>query len=300
MALGAVIIAVGTWGFSNVAIKATSTTGLVASFYRLWFAVPLLWSVALAAPQIRARLDRTWLSASALGGSLFAFHQVLFFNALKLTTVANVALIAALQPVLVLFLARPLFGETTSRHAIGWSFLAVAGTAVVVLGSAGRPGWSPFGDAVAFANLFAFTAYFLASKRIRSRIGTPEYLTGMTTVAAVVLSVVCLSTGQDLGSPHGWDWLLLVSLAVLPGTVGHFLINWAHPYTAAFVVSILLLAVPVISCVGAAVFLGEALGPLQIGGGATVLLAVGAVVASARRDAARVELAESVAETDAP
>ncbi len=291
--------AVLTWGFSNVIVKTVSTTGLVASFYRLWLSIPLLWALPVIAPSVRTRLDRDWLSASLIGGALFALHQITFFTSLKLTTVANVALIGALQPPLVLVIASRMFGEPSSRRALGLSLIALAGTALVMFGARGVPGWSALGDLVAFANLFAFTAYFLASKRIRLRAGATEYVIGMTTVAGLIILVVALLTGQRLASPQGWDWPLLFCLALLPGTLGHFLTNWAHPHTSAFVVSIMLLAVPVIACVAAAVFLGEQLSGLQLAGGAVVMVSVAAVVLSAPR-AAEAELAESVAETDAP
>lgn len=299
LALAAVTVAVLTWGCSNVLIKLVSTTGLVASFYRLWFAIPLLWMLPAALPSVRRRLTREWVTASLIGGGLFALHQVMFFTSLKLTTVANVALIGALQPPLVLAVAGPLFGEVVTRRATLWSLVAVAGTALVVLGASGAPGWSPLGDLVAVGNLFAFTAYFLASKHIRARAGTTEYLLGMTTVAGLIILVVALLTGQQLASPQGTDWAILLFLAVFPGTLGHFLTNWAHPHTSAFVLSIMFLAVPVLACVGAAVFLGETLSPTQLLGGGIVLAAVGAVVASAPTGASEA-LAESVAETDAP
>jgi hypothetical protein len=41
LALGAVTGAVLVWGCSNVVIKLLSTTGIVSSFYRLWFAIPV-------------------------------------------------------------------------------------------------------------------------------------------------------------------------------------------------------------------------------------------------------------------
>jgi drug/metabolite transporter (DMT)-like permease len=86
---------------------------------------------------------------------------------------------------------------------------------------------------------------------------------------------------------------------VFPGTLGHFLTNWALPHTAAFVVSIMFLAVPVLACLGAALFLGETLHAAQLVGAAIVLISVGAVVA-ATSPATGEELAESAAETDAP
>lgn len=299
LALLAVGVAVLTWGWSSVAVKLVSTTGLVASFYRLWLSIPLLWLYALCVPSLRRRLDREWWRAALIGGSLFAVHQVLFFNSLKLTSVANVALIAALQPALVLLVGGRLFGERVTARAIGWSAVALAGTAVVVAGSHGSPSWSPFGDAVAAANLLSFTAYFLASKRMRERLGALEYVIGMTTVAGVIILLVCLATGQTLLSPRAGDWPILIAIALFPGTLGHILTNWAHPYLPAFVVSIVLLGVPVVACAGAALILGEWLTPLQLGGGIVVLASIGAIVATSRGEAAEA-LAESAAETDAP
>lgn len=299
LALLAVTAAVITWGGSSIAIKLVSTTGLVASFYRLWFAIPLLWLTALLTPSIRRRLDRGWMIACLRGGSLFGLHQILFFNCLKLTNVANVTIIGALQPALVLLVAGPMFNERSTPRALFWSLVALGGTVVVVGGSTGTPGWSPLGDALAAANLLAFTAYFLVSKEIRSRVGAPEYVVGMTTVAGVVVLAASVVTGQDFGAPSGRDWALLVALAVLPGTLGHLLTNWAHRYTSAFVMSIMLLAVPVIASIGAAAVLGEALGAAQIAGGTIVVVAIGIVVRSTHA-AAGEELAESAATTGAP
>jgi drug/metabolite transporter (DMT)-like permease len=279
-------------------IKLVSTGGLVASFYRLWFAIPLLWVLPAAFPAMRQRLTREWLSASLVGGSLFAVHQVLFFTSLKLTTVADVALIGALQPPLVLVVAGRMFGETVTRRAIVWSAVAVGGTVLVVLGRPARRverlrrcdrGRQP-------ARLHRLLSGLETHPRPRrsDRVShRHDHRRGL------IMLVIALLTGQPLGAPRGADWAILFGLAVLPGTLGHFLTNWAHPHTSAFVVSIMFLAVPVIACAGAALFLGETLNALQLLGGAIVLAAVGVVVATAR-PAAGEELAESAAETDAP
>lgn len=295
----AVSTAVLTWGWSNVAIKAIPTSGLVASFYRLWFSVPVLWLWVALAPALRQRLGSRWLRASLGGGILFSVHQVLFFTSLKLTSVSNVSIIGALQPALVLLIAGRMFGERVTARAIGWSVVALLGTTVVIVESHGTPGWSPLGDFLAVVNLFAFTAYFLFSKRIRRDVGASEYVIGMTTVAALVLLIVCVFTGQDLASPSGSDWLVLVGLALVSGTLGHILMNWAHAHTSAFVISIMLLGVPVLASAGAAIFLGETMSLPQVVGGAMVLGSIAVIVFSTRRSTAE-ELSESLAETDAP
>jgi drug/metabolite transporter (DMT)-like permease len=153
---------------------------------------------------------------------------------------------------------------------------------------------------LAALNVVTFTAYFLASKRFRAdKVGAWEYVVGMTTMAGVVMTIVVFASGQDLGSPAPWEWLVLVGIAVFPGSIGHALSNWAHAHVSAFVASIILLAVPVVAAAGAYILLDEPLGRLQLVGGAVVMVAIATIVMSAAPKAAE-QLAESAAGTDAP
>jgi drug/metabolite transporter (DMT)-like permease len=240
-----------------------------------------------------------WLRASLLGGCLFGVHQLFFFSTIKLTSIVNVTVIGALQPLLVLLVAGPMFGEHPTRAGLLWSVVALGGTALVVGSSAGAPSWSAAGDTLAVLNLFAFTAYFLASKRARARVGAPEYVIGMTTVAGIVVFVAALLTGQDLTPPGGADAAILLGIALVPGTLGHVLTNWAHAHVPAFVMSIMLLAVPVIASVAATVFLAEALTVGHAVGGGLVLVAIARVLRSTSAGASK-ELAAGAARTDAP
>jgi len=280
----ALTTAVSMWGFSNVLVKLAVGAPLVKSLYRLWFAVPFLWALALVSPSIRRSLDRGWLRASLVGGTLFAIHQLCFFVGLQETSVANMTIIAALQPALVVFLAAYFFGEPVAWKALPFLATAFAGVAVVIVGSAPPPGGTGRGDLIAFANLFAFTTYFLASKRLRASVSAAAYTMGMTTVSALVMTVVVL-TSFDGAVPliRPRDALILLTVALLPGTIGHMLMNWAHLQSSAFVASAMILAVPVIASIAALFILGEPLSQAQIGGGAVALASVAAIVATAAR-----------------
>lgn len=298
LGLAAVSMTVLLWGLSAVAIKAVSTSGLVTATYRLWFAIPFL-LLTLLHPAVRRRLDRQWLLASLAGGLLFSIHQALYFVSLKLTSVTNVTIIGALQPALVLLLAGPLFGEAPTARAVLWSTVAFVGTALVVLGSDHSQASSFAGDALAFVNLFAFTGYFLASKRFRERVRAWDYVVGMTTVSGIVVLTLTLATRQDFGEPTPLEWATLAWLAIFPGTLGHVLTNWAHAHVPAFVSSMILLAVPVVGAAAAWTLIDERIGALQIVGGAIVLVAIGVIVRSTRRKETEV-IAEGTAFTEAP
>jgi len=280
--MAAVALTVLMWGMSAVAIKAVSTGGLVTATYRLWIAVPAMWLTMLA-PGLRRRLDARWARASLIGGLLFSIHQILYFVSLKMTSVANVTIIGALQPALVLLMAGPMFGEAATRQSILWSAIAFVGTALVVLGGTHDGASSLLGDVLAFINLFAFTAYFLASKRFRADVHAWDYVVGMTTVSGVVIVAVTLATRQEFGSPAPWEWAVLAGIAIFPGTLGHVLTNWAHAHVPAFVSSMILLAVPVIATAAAWMLVDERITGLQLAGGAVVLGAIAKIVQTSRR-----------------
>jgi drug/metabolite transporter (DMT)-like permease len=107
-------------------------------------------------------------------------------------------------------------------------------------------------------------------------------MTAVTITAAVVVTPVALLSGGPLGAVHAHDWLWL-ALFVLGGSGGHLLVAWAHPRVDVTVSSLLLLSQPVISGVAALIVLGEPLTPLEIVGGAVVIVSVAAIVRHATR-----------------
>ena len=286
------------WGSSAVLIKEISAQALVLAFYRLWFAIPFLWLVILFSPGIRRSMSWKWALGCLLGGSLFSLHQISFISAIKTTSVANVTVIASLQPVLVLLVGGPLFGEFLRRRDLVWAMVALGGTLLVLVGSMDSPVVSWSGDLLAFANLFAFTAYFLVSRWVRSEVSSWAYVVGMTTVSGFVIALTSAARGVTPVLPEGWAPLYLFLLALFPGTLGHVLMNWAHAHVTAFSISMILLAAPVVSSAAAWFFLGETLSLLQAFGAAVVLVAIGIIVRGAEAGGGQ-ELAESAAETEA-
>ena len=272
----AVLSAVGVWGGVAVVAKAVDEIdGLVLGFHRLWIGALVTSAVFYARG---GRYNRRLLRLCLPGGLAFGLDIVLFFSALKHTTVANATVIGALQPALVLLLVGRLFGEQVTSRAVVWTVVAIGGVAIVVFGSAGTPVWSPGGDLLATGALFAWTWYFVASKQARRDLNAFEFLAGMTLVAAVAVTPVALLSGQRLDPGGAGDWAKIAALAVGSGGLGHLLISWAHDHVELSVMSLLTLAVPVVATVSAALFLDERIVALQVIGMAIVVCALGAVV----------------------
>jgi drug/metabolite transporter (DMT)-like permease len=275
----AVLVAVAGWAMTNLILKVTHAHALTFAFYRLWFGGAIM-LVALRAT--RRRLTWPMVKASAPGGVIFGLNVALFFSALKATNVADVLVIQALQPALILLVAGRMFGERITPFDVWWTMISVAGVVLVTVGSSGTPAWSLRGDVYAVGSLLCWTLYFLVSKRARRTVPAVEYMTTVTLLAAVVVTPLALGSGQSLGGLRWQDWAWLgVFLVAAQG--GHVLVAWAHAQVDVSISSLLLLAQPIIAVAGAAVLLDERLRPLEIVGGVVVIASMAAIVSRAAR-----------------
>lgn len=269
------------WGTAAVFVELARLPALVILFYRLWLAAVLL---VLASVVMRRPIHRRDLAAAVPGGLLLCVDMATFFSALKLTSVADAAVIGALQPALVLMVAGRLFKEEVARSDIALTAVAVAGVVAVVAGPGPAGPHAIAGDLVAVVSLVAWTGYFLASKRARAVVGAFEYTVGVTLVAALVLTPVVLVSGVSLGVSAPADWTWIVLLALVPGA-GHLLMNWAQGVLDVSMSSLVGATNPLFAAGAGWLVLHQSLSPVQIAGG---LLGVAAVcgVAARRRIAA--------------
>jgi drug/metabolite transporter (DMT)-like permease len=280
-ALPSAIVAVVVWGASSVLIKGVEGLGgLSVAVYRIWFGAVLV-TIAFRATGGRITIDL--LRRSVPSGITFTADLILFFSAVQITSVANATVIGALQPVLVLAVAGPLFGERARGAELGWGAIAVGGTAIVVLGGDAGGANSLNGDLLAIGALVAWTAYFVATKAVRQVLTPFEFLTGMTIVSAVITLPIPLFVDGVIESTDTRGWLTIACITVVNGLLGHFLMARAHGHVSLLTISLLTLAIPVISAVVAAVWLDEPLTPVQVGGMAIVLAALAVVSTSSAR-----------------
>ena len=282
LGLAAASTAVVVWGVSSVAVKQVEgLNGIGVACYRIWLGAVVVTIVYLATG---GRLTRSLMRDTFFGGLTFTVDLVLFFCAVQITSIANATIIGALQPVLVLAVAGPLFGERARRSEVLWGAVAIAGTAIVVLGGDGGGANSLRGDLLAVGALFAWTAYFVATKAARQRRTAFDFLTGMAIWAAVLVVPLPIIVSGSLGTTDARGWVTIAYIAIVNGLLGHFLMAKAHGHVTLLTISLLTLGIPVFAAAAAALVIDEPLTAVQVAGMVIVLLALAMVsLATARR-----------------
>jgi drug/metabolite transporter (DMT)-like permease len=278
-------IAVFAWGLGPLFVRAmgVSTPTIVA--YRLIIAVPVM---HFAAWLFGGRVTRRLMRVALVPGALFGMSLITGFASVNHTSVSNSTLISNLMPVAVVILAKFVFDEQVRMRQFVAVGVALAGVLIVVFGagSSGDAAW--LGDFLAVVNVVIFTAFFLRMKNLRDDgIHSWSLLAAVTTVAALVAVPPCLIASNDLGSMTPRSWLFLLAMVLLPGVVGHGLMTWASGHLPVTVSSLLTLGSPVVSAVGAWLWLNQSMNEWQCVGSVIVLGALAAIAVNARAQAVR-------------
>ena len=275
VAEAAIVTAVVIWGCGAVLIKLSGFAGLTFAFYRLWLGFFAFLVVLLVSGR---RLTWRTLLTAAPGGVLLGCDVTFFFVAIKETSVVDATIIGALQPVLVLLVAGRWFGEHVGAREVALVMLSLVGVALVGIGSSGLPVFSVRGDVLAFLALFAWTGYWLVTKRVRATMPALEYMTGVFLTASLVITPVMLLSGKSFVAKEPTDWLWLGLFVLFPSTAGQGMVAWAHRYVEVWLSSLLLQGMPVVASVAAFVVLGEPLTPMIVAGGLIVVGATAAII----------------------
>jgi S-adenosylmethionine uptake transporter len=161
-------------------------------------------------------------------GVVSAFMALTFFFALTKLPLAEAIALTFIAPLIALYLARVLLGETISRAAIAASLLGFAGTLVIVGGRVGEEGGLDDGAMLGIASLFVsallYAYNFIVIRRQAQVAGPMEIATFHSGIGGLVLLTLAPFLWE---APAGEALVPLVAAGAL--TVGGSLaIAWAY------------------------------------------------------------------------
>jgi drug/metabolite transporter (DMT)-like permease len=148
-------------------------------------------------------------------------------------------------------------------------------------------GGSWIGDVLALVGAITAAVYLAIGRHVHARMGEAlplrDYFTLVNLVAALGLWALVLGLGVPLALPdaNALDWAAVVFMGLVPGVIGHGLLNWAVRRAPVHAVALASLLEPLGAALLAWLVLGEAVGWRE-GVGALVLL-LGVAIGLPRR-----------------
>jgi drug/metabolite transporter (DMT)-like permease len=272
----AIVLATGAlWGFYWLPVRALAQMGLTGAWGTLAItsaAVILSAPAALARWRAIRRASFVALASIALGGAAFALYSVAFVYG----RVAIIILLFFLTPVWSTLIGRYVMGWHTPRMRVIAIAVGLAGLAVMLSAKGDAPLPRGAGEWMA---LIAGLLWSVSTTGIRSKssLGPLEatfvFALGAALAAGLLAPLLAPLPSVDTIS----DWGGIVGTAFAAGGLWWTLsvggLMWATVRLDPARVGILLMAEVLVGAGSAALLAGELLHPLEIAGGALVLLA---------------------------
>ena len=301
LGLALVCVAAVSWGTTGSVMSLLARDGspspLLVGWARMAGAAPCL---LLATYLIRSGLASserasrpagrwTWMdrARAAVLGIAMATYQLCYFWAVPRTGVALTALLAICSaPIMITAGAALILKERPGRSTLVALLLAVAGTAMVLVGpraAGGRPPDFNAGAGAAIGAGLSYAVYAVTAKGLLHR-AAPLPLAAVTFTLAALLLTPALLAESNVAGQLAAGWPLLVYLGVVPTAAAYVIFGAGLRRVTVTAAGIATLLEPVTaSALGVLVF-GEHLGTMGWAGAAMLL---GALALLARSGSGR-------------
>ncbi len=285
LAFLALVLGACAMGISPIFVRHADIGPISSAFYRVALALPflLIWMLFEKRNSSNsADVTAFPIWPVALSGIFFAGDLFFWHLAIMNTTVANATFLACLAPVWVALLSQVTIGEAVSRQAIGGLLLCLVGMALLIGSSWQVDAGRLIGDVYGFITSIFFGLYFLAVRVARRTLPAARLTFYSTCITSLLLLVAALLAGGTFWPQTQEGLAALLALGLVSHTGGQGLLAVALGVLSATFSSLVIFIEAVAAAVFGYVFLGEELVPLQLGGGALILL--GIWVARPRRE----------------
>lgn len=287
-----VAVAIAAISTSAIFVRWSGAPSIVKAFYRVLFMAVAVAPFALRDVDALRAISGRDLVVAIVSGLALAAHFASFFKSLEWTTVAASVTLITTQPIFVGIAASTLLDERLTPRMVGGMSLALVGAFCMSVGplvvdpllggdvvaalttSFAGSVTQLYGNALALGGAVVGAVYTLSGRSLRQRLSLFSYTFIVYVVCTVALGVLAVGTRAPLLGYPRTEWVLFLSLALLPGVFGHTVINWALKYVESSVVSVAFLGEPVGSTILALLLLGEVPEVVTVLGGAVVLVGI--------------------------
>lgn len=260
--------------FAAVFVKWSEAPATVISMYRMYLSSLFLLPFVYVYRKDLAKISgKKWILL-IIAGMFLALHFALWFESLKLTSVANSTIILTLQPIVALIGGYFIFKERTNSATLLTLAIAIIGIVMV--------SWDDFnlqqpsallGNFLSFLSVLAVVGYlFIGQSNVRG-ISHWVYSFIVFFVAGATLHLFNLLQNIPVLGYDSTEWGIFFLLAIFP-TVAHVIFNYLLNFVNSSTISMSILGEPVGATFLAFFILNETITLLQLIGGLIVLFGV--------------------------
>jgi drug/metabolite transporter (DMT)-like permease len=212
------------FGIVSIIVRGVDLDAAVLVFYRCLFAVPAIPLALLLTRRLFVLGQGRTIKAALFLGTTLGVHWFLFFETIKLSSVAFAILAAYMAPIVVALLAPVVLPEARSRIALAAVVPAAAGLALVAVGGGDDVKVTPLAVLTGLGTALTYAALVIGTKAISARVSAAGLTFWNYTLSGLIM--VPLLAGADRVVPRGNEIVYVALLGVVFTAVSGYLYIW--------------------------------------------------------------------------
>ncbi len=282
MDIGLLLVAVCSISSSAVLVRYAAASSVALAFWRC-----LGGSLILSVGAVRSGTSMVSLGTSAhlivVAGIALGLHFATWLASLEMTSTAASVTLVSTAPIFVV-LGNRLMGRRSTRQMVIAVGVAVSGAFVVTGGDLITDLGSFEGDLMALAGAVFMAVYLIVGQHLRTRIGTAGYAAAVYAVAALTMLPIAVVGDIALVGFDRTTWLAIAAMILGPQLGGHTVLNLLLGRIGSVLVSLSLLAEPIVASLATWMIFDEVPPATAWWGSPIVLVGLAMAVRASRDD----------------
>ena len=275
-----------------IALVSVSTSSIIARFlpdlssivialWRLIFASVAVWLYSFFKPQIN--INKPNLTLFILSGFLLGLHFICFYQAVKLTSIANATLLGITAPLFTLIIERFVFKRKFKKIVFVGFIIALFGTVMITGFKFSLADASGVGKMYGLSAALCIALVYLIANKIRIETSTVSYTRLLYLIAAMFLFVIASASGENIFELNRSDLLWLLALGLFPTILGHSLLYYGIKFTSPTIIASIPLGEPIIASILAWLIFVEKVPMITLAGGVLILCGIYLIIINSPR-----------------
>ena len=243
------ILALFSVSTSPIVGRALVGVGAVSiSFWRMFIAAIALWLFSIIKPQGKMIIKENF-NKTIYAGILLGVHFALFFEAVKITKIANATFLGTLAPFFTLLVELYILKRYYDKKVLLGLFFTLLGSLIILGYQFDIASKYTLGNLYAILCSISIAAALMIGETVRKNENTIVYTRTLYLSAAITLFLIAMFTQEELINFKFNEYLGLIFLGLVPTILGHNSIYYAIRYVSPTIVAAFPLGEPIIATI---------------------------------------------------
>jgi len=234
---------------SPIIARSLSSSATIISFWRMFFASSFLWGYSFIYFKNFKGLSRSNQVRTCLSGVLLGIHFLLFYQAVKITTIANATFLGTLAPFFTLLIELFVFKRSYKKIIYFGLWIALIGTILVLINNFDLSSEYTLGNIYAVLCSLCISISFLIAEKVRNTEGTIEYTRMLYGVAALTIFIIGSFYTETFIIIEKIEIAGFIFLALVPTILGHNIFYYCVKFTTPTIVGTVPLGEPIFASI---------------------------------------------------